>query len=41
MGKFFIKKGKNEPKIIQSENDYYKLVVELPSSTTKENLISE
>ena len=41
-GKIFAKKNeKDEPKIIQSENDYQKLVVELHPTATEENLINK
>ena len=41
-GKIFVKKNeKDEPRIIQSENDYQKLVVELHPTATEENLISK
>ena len=41
-GKIFVKKNeKDEQRIIQSENDYKKLVVELHPTATEENLISK
>ena len=41
-GKIFVKKNeKDQPRIIQSENDYQKLVVELHPTATEENLISK
>ena len=41
-GKIFVKKNeKDKPRIIQSENDYQKLVVELHPTATEENLISK
>ena len=40
-GKIIVKKDeKDEPRIIQSENDYQKLVVKLHPTATEENLIS-
>ena len=40
-GKIFVKKNeKDEPKIIQSENDYEKLVAELHPTVAEKNLIS-
>ena len=41
MVKFLPKKNeKDKPRIIQNENDYQKLVVELHPTATEENLIS-